>query len=231
MKKNFYTVFFASERNDYSRSIQISKLSIIIIMFFLILIIVFAFIGSLRLFQYSMINSEIRQLREKNLVLQNYLNDFEFSNMTDSTKSYEEFIVSYYDNKTVGYPSFAPVSGYVTRGVNLNKMHYGIDIAAKFQDKIFSPAFGTVIFSGANDDLGNTIVVNHPGGFVTVYAHNDSNYVSSGDQVEQGQLLASVGETGNSQGPHLHFEIWKNNKVIDPRDIIKEYKKKDVSIR
>ena len=46
-----------------------------------------------------------------------------------------------------------------------------------------------------------------------------------------GQIIALVGETGNSQGPHLHFEIWKNNEVLDPRGIIPEYKKKDVSIR
>mgnify|MGYP001024965360 FL=1 len=82
-----------------------------------------------------------------------------------------------------------------------------------------------------NIDLGNTIIINHPGGFVTVYAHNDSNLVVAGTTIKKGQIIARVGETGNSQGPHLHFEIWKNNQVLDAREIISEYKKKDVSIR
>ena len=60
---------------------------------------------------------------------------------------------------------------------------------------------------------------------------NDSNLVISGDDVKRGQIIARIGETGNSKGPHLHFEIWKNNQVLDPRDIMPEYKQKDVSIR
>ena len=74
-------------------------------------------------------------------------------------------------------------------------------------------------------------IMNHPGGFITVYAHNDSNLVIPGMAIEKGQIIARVGETGNSQGPHLHFEIWKNNQVLDARAIISEYMKKDVSIR
>ena len=88
-----------------------------------------------------------------------------------------------------------------------------------------------MIFSGVNEDLGNTIIINHPGGFVTMYAHNDSNLVLQGDIVDKGQVIARIGETGNSQGPHLHFEIWKNTQVLDPRGIIPKYKRKDVSIR
>ena len=87
------------------------------------------------------------------------------------------------------------------------------------------------MFSGNSEDLGNTIIINHPGGFITVYGHNDSVFVKSGDDVRKKQVIARVGESGKSQGPHLHFEIWKNNQVLDPREIIPEYKEKDVSIR
>ena len=80
-------------------------------------------------------------------------------------------------------------------------------------------------------DLGNTIILNHPGGFITVFAHTDSNIVVAGMSVKKGQIIANVGETGNSKGPHLHFEMWKNTEVLDPREIILEYKQKDVSIR
>ena len=107
----------------------------------------------------------------------------------------------------------------------------GIDIAAKYQDDIKSPADGRVVFSGKGGDLGNTIIINHPGGFVTVFGHNDTNLVVAGENIIRNQIIAKVGETGKSQGPHLHFEIWKNNQVLDPRGIIPSYKEKDVSIR
>ena len=144
-----------------------------------------------------------------------------------TTKFQKKFINKYKKE----YPDMPPVKGYVTRGLNIDRNHFGIDIAAKYKDNIYSSGYGKVIFSGMNKDLGNTIIINHPGGFVTVYAHNDTNLVFSGDLVEKGQIVAYIGETGNSQGPHLHFEIWKNDQVLDPRGIIQEYDKKDVSIR
>ena len=55
--------------------------------------------------------------------------------------------------------------------------------------------------------------------------------MNAGEELQKGQVVARVGETGKSQGPHLHFEIWKNNQVLDPREIIPIYKEKDVSIR
>ena len=54
--------------------------------------------------------------------------------------------------------------------------------------------------------------------------------VHSGEKVSKNQVISYVGETGNSKGPHLHYEIWKNNQILDPREIVLEYKKKDVSI-
>ena len=88
----------------------------------------------------------------------------------------------------------------------------GIDIAAKKHDEVRAPADGKVVFCGKSEDLGNTIIVNHPGGFVTLYGHNDTIIVQSGDDVIKNQILSRVGETGKSQGPHLHFEIWKSNE-------------------
>ena len=87
-----------------------------------------------------------------------------------------------------------------------------------------------MVFVGESDILGKTIIVNHPGGFITVYGHNDTLLVQPGEEILKNQVISHVGETGKSQGPHLHFEIWKNNQVLDPREIVPEYKKKDVSI-
>ena len=131
----------------------------------------------------------------------------------------------------MGYPDLAPVDGYVTRGLHLENKHMGIDIAAKNHDVVRAPADGKVLFSGNSEDLGNTIIINHPGGFITLFGHNDSVFVKSGDDVKKEQVISLVGETGKSQGPHLHFEIWKNNQVLDPREMIPKYKEKDVSIR
>ena len=102
---------------------------------------------------------------------------------------------------------------------------------AKKYDVVRAPAGCKVVFCGISEDLGNTIIVNHPGGFITLYGHNDTIIVQSGDDVIKNQILSRVGESGKSEGPNLHFEIWKNNQVIDPREIIPEYKEKDVSIR
>ena len=190
-----------------------------------------AFIGVFHILNLDGLTSDLRSLRRSNKILMNVLNDVEYSGLLDSSRSYEEFVSTYYDKYKIGYPDKTPVKGYVTRGLNIEKNHFGIDIAAKFQDNICSSGQGKVIFSGMNEDLGNTIIMNHPGGFITIFAHNDTNLVVSGSIIEKGQIIARVGETGNSQGPHLHFEIWKNNQVLDPREIIPEYKQKDVSIR
>ena len=129
------------------------------------------------------------------------------------------------------YPDIPPVDGYVTRGLQLENNHLGIDIATKNQNDVRVPIAGRVLYSGISDDLGKTLIVSHPGGFITVYGHNDTIMVNSGDELQKNQIISRVGETGRSQGPHLHFEIWKNNQVLDPRKIIPEYKEKDVSIR
>ena len=208
-----------------------SQISLLVLLLFGITVIGLAFIGILHIFNQDSLTRELTSLQKSNILLQNVLSDVEYSSILDSSGSYEEFISDFYSKHKTSYPDKAPVKGYVTRGLNSEENHYGIDIAAKFQDKIQAPSNGRVVFSGMSEDLGNTIIMNHPGGFITIYAHNDSNLVISGTAIKKGQTIARVGDTGNSQGPHLHFEIWKNNQVLDPREIIPEYKRKDVSIR
>ena len=231
MKNNFYTIFFASERNKYSRSFQLSKVSFTVLVFFGIMVLGFSFFGVATLLNKDSIVSKLKVVKKENVSLQNLFSDIELLAAVDTSSKYEEFILSYYGEDNFYLPNKLPVSGYVTRGLNKSQNHFGVDIAAKLKDKIFSPGYGRVIFSGKNDDLGNTIIISHVGGFVTMFAHNDSNLVHSGMLVEKGQLIGYIGETGNSKGPHLHFEMWKNSEILDPREIILEYKKKDVSIK
>ena len=200
-------------------------------MLFGITLLGFALIGVLHIFNQDELSKELKRLQKSNILLQNVLGDVEYSGILDSSKTYEKFVSAYYAKHKIPYPDQTPVKGYVTRGLNIEKNHFGIDIAAKYQDDIYSPEQGRVVFSGMSVDLGNTIIINHPGGFVTVFAHNDSNLVVAGMTIKKGQIIARVGETGNSQGPHLHFEIWKNNQILDAREFVSEYKQKDVSIR
>lgn len=208
-----------------------NKVSFMFLMFFGIIIVGFSFIGVIRFFNKDILSKELVFIRNKNVLLQNLLSDMELHGVLDSSKHYENFIVDYYDKYDLHLPNKKPVYGYVTRGLNEENNHFGIDIAAKHHDEIFSPGNGRVIFSGMSNDLGNIIIISHPAGFISLFAHNDTNIVNSGMLVEKGQLIGYVGETGNSKGPHLHFEMWKNSEILDPREIISDYKKKDVSIR
>ena len=96
------------------------------------------------------------------------------------------------------------------------RQHKGLDIAAPTGTAIQASRAGTVIFSGRRGGYGNTVVVDHGGEQQTLYAHADTLKVKKGDQVSRGQEIATVGSTGNSTGPHLHFEIRRGGKAIDP---------------
>lgn len=95
--------------------------------------------------------------------------------------------------------------------------HEGIDIKANRGNPIFAAKGGEVIYSGRKiHGYGNMIVVKHPDGMATVYAHNKKNLVKIGEFVTQGQILGYVGATGKATGPHLHFEIRKGELPQDP---------------
>ena len=231
MKNKFYTIFFVSDWNQYSRSFQISKKGVSFLLLFGILFIGFAVLGVLRITNLEPLTRELRSLQKDQILLKNIINDLDLSMVLDSSNSYENFVSRFYSSHNMEYPKHPPVGGYVTRGLQLENNHLGIDIATKNQNDVSIPLAGRVVYSGISDDLGKTIIISHSGGFVTVYGHNDTIMVNSGDELQKNQIISRVGETGKSQGPHLHFEIWKNNQVLDPRKIIPEYKEKDVSIR
>jgi len=94
--------------------------------------------------------------------------------------------------------------------------HWGIDLAAPQGTPIFAAADGYVSLSGWNGGFGITVIIDHGGGYRTLYAHNVRNHVRVGDRVTRGQHIADVGTTGLSTGPHLHFEIHRNGQRVDP---------------
>jgi len=95
-------------------------------------------------------------------------------------------------------------------------MHKGIDIAGKRGSDIVAMADGLVIFSGRKSGYGNIVEVRHANGLETRYAHNQRNLVKEGDLIRKGQVVAKLGSTGRSTGPHVHFEVRRNGEAVDP---------------
>ena len=96
------------------------------------------------------------------------------------------------------------------------KFHSGIDIGADYGVPIAAAASGTVEYAGWISGYGNTIIINHGGGITTLYGHNQSLAASVGQQVSQGETIAYCGSTGNSTGPHCHFEVRQNGSPVSP---------------
>lgn len=121
-----------------------------------------------------------------------------------------------------------PISGRITSyyGYRVNpvtgqyKLHKGIDYAGNYGDPIKASKSGVVEYSGWISGYGNTIILGHGNGVQTLYPHAQTLNVSYGDTVSQGDVIATVGSTGNSTGPHLHFEIRINGEAVDPLNYI-----------
>jgi murein DD-endopeptidase MepM/ murein hydrolase activator NlpD len=124
-------------------------------------------------------------------------------------------------------PSINPVasqdawisSGYGNRKdpINGNKrFHEGSDIVAPRKTPIISPAAGIVKFAGWREGLGRAVEIEHGYGYVTTYGHCDKLFAKKGDSVKRGDLIAHVGSSGRSTGPHLHYEVRLHGKLVNP---------------
>jgi lipoprotein NlpD len=111
-----------------------------------------------------------------------------------------------------------PLNGVInsTFGPRGASFHDGIDISAPEGTPIFAIERGEVIYSDQLRGYGNIVIIRHSGDMMSVYAHNQVNLVRVGEQIDRGAVIGKVGSTGRVTGPHLHFEIRKNNAVRDP---------------
>jgi murein DD-endopeptidase MepM/ murein hydrolase activator NlpD len=121
-------------------------------------------------------------------------------------------------------PSIWPVAGWLTSSYGSRRdpfsggadFHPGLDISATYGEPVLAPAAGTVSSASAVGNYGNLIVIDHGFGIVTKYGHLSRFGVTSGQQVNRGDVLGYVGSTGRSTSPHLHYEIWVNDKLTNP---------------
>jgi murein DD-endopeptidase MepM/ murein hydrolase activator NlpD len=125
-------------------------------------------------------------------------------------------------------PSIWPVRGWLTSGYGLRvspftgnrQMHEGIDVAGPRGLPVLATADAIVTFSGKLAGFGNAVVLNHGFGFKTFYAHNETNKVRVGQTVKRGQIIATLGSTGYSTGPHLHYEVLVSDAPVNPMKYI-----------
>lgn len=101
------------------------------------------------------------------------------------------------------------------------EMHRGVDFSGARGSDILAVADGVVIFSGRDSGYGNMIDIDHGNGFMTRYAHNHQNLVEVGHRVRAGDVIARMGATGRATGVHLHFEVWKDDKPVNPHQYLR----------
>jgi septal ring factor EnvC (AmiA/AmiB activator) len=130
--------------------------------------------------------------------------------------------------KLVSMPSVWPARGWLTSRfgprvspfTGRTQRHAGLDIAAKSGTPIIAPAHGRVTYVGRKWPLGNAVILDHGFGVRTHYGHTKEIHVKAGDTVERGTLIASIGSSGRSTGPHLHYVVEVKGKARDPLDYI-----------
>jgi murein DD-endopeptidase MepM/ murein hydrolase activator NlpD len=100
--------------------------------------------------------------------------------------------------------------------------HRGVDFAGPAGSQVVAVASGVVTYSKDRFGYGKTVEINHGNGYVTRYAHNQRTLVTPGDTVQKGQAIALIGSTGRSTGPHLHFEVLRNGRAVDPMSFVRQ---------
>lgn len=146
-------------------------------------------------------------------------------NKVEEIRSYLSTQKDIYEATPKGLPTKGHISsGYGIRIHPISKrrdFHSGLDIMASSGEPVYATAKGVVSFAGLNHGNGNLVVIEHGQGYSTIYAHNKKIFVKAGHVVKRGDLIATIGSTGISTGPHLHYEIWKYGKSINPNPFTK----------
>lgn len=155
--------------------------------------------------------------------------------LIDMKDSFSEILDAFEkeQRRLLSIPSINPVSdpdawisssfGYRKDPINgTRSFHEGLDIVAPRRTPVIAPAQGVVIFAGWHDGLGRAIIIRHGYGYQTTYGHNDKLMVKKGDHVSRGDVISLIGSSGRSTGPHLHYEVSLNGKLVNPYQYVFE---------
>jgi len=234
MKNRHYNIFFTSEKDGTGKSFRFSKVSLLLGLFLFSATFFFAYIGLNRSLGVDTLTFELDQLKKYKYITSNLLIESGLQESVVESEDLERIIIDYIIANNMIYPSTPPVEGYVTRGflkTDQEVVHAGINIASKTKDEIKAPLDGVIIVADIDDEFGGTIIIHHQNNFFTVYKHLDIVSVEPRDLISKDQVIGTVKNSASGEGTYLHFEIWKDNQLLDPRDLIDDYKDKDVSIR
>jgi murein DD-endopeptidase MepM/ murein hydrolase activator NlpD len=127
-------------------------------------------------------------------------------------------------------PSIAPVAGWLASVfghrddpfTGVWTMHYGVDISTNTGNPIMATADGIVIKVQTDKYLGKNVTISHGNGFTTVYGHMSQFAVKAGQKVKRRDIIGYIGMTGKAAGPHVHYEVWRDGKRVDPRTYLLE---------
>ena len=130
-------------------------------------------------------------------------------------------------------PSIWPVRGYLSSSYGERndpftgdrEFHFGIDVSTPIGRPVVAPADGVALYASKRGSYGNVIVLDHKFGMMTRYAHLSRFNVRAGTRVKRGDVIGYVGNTGRSNGPHLHYEIWVSDRPTHPLNYVLEYNK------
>jgi murein DD-endopeptidase MepM/ murein hydrolase activator NlpD len=248
LKKRYYTLHLISDSRANPFKLTFNIIVVRLIITFLLLVIIGVIAGTAvflpRALKYNALNDENEQLIKDRLKVIRILSDYNKIRQMDqyirsvlgadlnipsmdsinidsllippgitNHRKEKAIEISYLDN----VPIYPPVDGYITQGfiddhVLTQDNHYGVDIAAPEGHPIRASAY-------------------HPNGYFTIYGHNQRNVVEEHQYLNRGDIIGYLGNTGISKGPHLHFEIWREGKPIDPQSMIYSYRRSDVSVK
>ena len=148
---------------------------------------------------------------------------------TQSVSDIKEYIreqKSIYETTPTGWPVHGEISSPFGSRVHpitgVSTFHSGIDIRTPVGTQVKATADGIVSFASWRNGFGNVVVLEHGNGFSTVYAHNSHIYVKVGQRVKKGAVISLSGSSGESTGPHVHYEVWKNKAHVNPSSFLKD---------
>ena len=238
MKLSKYKILFISPFTDKSWQIEftrftfIASLSALAVSLILTLILLFMSSPIIKeYFRISAINNEIKQQQEIISNIDETIDEIALMKKyidsiigTEESNNLNEKNVRYMITNNI--PSVKPAKGLISREYDIDTKHFGIDIVNQVSTPIFSIADGLVVFSDFSKDFGNFLIIDHQNGYLSHYYHNEDLFFNKGDKVLAGDIIAKMGNTGMSSGPHLHFEIWKDGTPINPNTFFDDFKLK-----